>query len=124
MRTLYIASVLGLVLASKCGAQTLPNANLSCIADGALSPFSIEIDFEESTLIHEDAFRYPITSVSDQFITAMGPDLREPGGTVWVIDRMTGHFVMSAAGKYCFGEDCDEKKVDSWVLDGHCQLRF
>ena len=103
---------------SHASAETL---DLQCKSSAGGS-FSLEIDLVSNVLTNLP-YSYPVVDVTPEQITAVGRDNPngKSGGTVWVIDRVSGSFVMSAAGWFCDDSSCKSTHLDSWVLEGICQ---
>ena len=110
---------------------------LNCTVDGFSSVFHLVVDLEKAQLKHGLDYGdwYPITSVTENFITAMGPDFSfagekvwehgpAHGGSVWVIERATGHFFWATAGGTCTSEECEQGTMNALGRSGQCKRRM
>ncbi|WP_456386637.1 hypothetical protein [Profundibacter sp.] len=108
---------------------------LNCTVDGFSNVFQLVVDLETAQLKHGLDYGdwYPITSVTENFVTAMGPGYLfagekewehgpAPGGSVWVIERATGHFFWAVAGGTCTFEECEQGTMNASGSSGQCKV--
>ena len=113
---------------------------LECSYDGYSATFQLSIDLDTMQLkIGKDVgHRYPIVSVSEGYITALGrgflfageTELYAPaahGGDIFVVNRATGSLYSASVGGTCTvgaSGECEQGTMNALGQSGQCRTKL